>query len=119
MVLSKAPTHQIYNIGGFNEEQNINIVKMTIDIIARIMRDEPQYRSLLTTELENINYDLITHVQDRLGHDSRYAIDPTKIMNELGWYPETTFTEGIEKTIRWYLQNQAWVLEVQESSTKI
>ena len=112
IVLSQAPTHQIYNIGGFNEEQNINIVKLTIDTIARIMKNEPQYRSVLTTEVENINYDLITYVQDRLGHDARYAIDPTKIVNELGWYPETEFTDGIEKTIRWYLDNQAWVEEV-------
>ena len=112
MVISKAAAHEIYNIGGFNEEQNINIVKLTIDTIARIMRDEPEYRSVLTTDVENINYDLITYVQDRLGHDSRYAIDPTKIVTELGWYPETPFTEGIEKTIRWYLDNQAWVEEV-------
>ncbi|MGL5100255.1 MAG: dTDP-glucose 4,6-dehydratase, partial [Fusobacteriaceae bacterium] len=94
MVISDAPTGEIYNIGGFNEEQNINIVKLTIDTIARIMKDEPEYRSVLKTSLDNINYDLITYVQDRLGHDARYAIDPTKIVTELGWYPETPFVEG-------------------------
>ncbi|MGL5122583.1 MAG: dTDP-glucose 4,6-dehydratase, partial [Fusobacteriaceae bacterium] len=112
MVISKAPIHEIYNIGGFNEEQNINIVKLTIDTIAKIMKDEPKYREILTTNIENINYNLITYVQDRLGHDARYAIDPTKIVTELGWYPETPFTKGIELTIRWYLDNQAWVEEV-------
>lgn len=111
-IISNAPIGEVYNIGGFNEEQNINIVKLTIDTIGRIMRDEPEYRAVLTTEIENINYDLITYVQDRLGHDARYAIDPTKIVTELGWYPETPFTEGIEKTIRWYLDNQTWVEEV-------
>ncbi len=65
-------------------------------------------QSIETTDVDNINYDLITF-QDRLGHDARYAIDPTKILTELGWYLETPFTEGIEKTIRWYLDNQAWV----------
>ncbi|MGL5624869.1 dTDP-glucose 4,6-dehydratase, partial [Cetobacterium sp.] len=112
MVISNAKAHEIYNIGGFNEEQNINIVKLTIDTIARIMKEEPKYQAVLTTDLANINYDLITYVQDRLGHDARYAIDPTKIVTELGWYPETPFTEGIEKTIRWYLDNQGWVEEV-------
>ena len=76
------------------------------------MNYEAKYQAFLTTDLANINYDLITYVQDRLGHDARYAIDPTKIVTELGWYPETPFTEGIEKTIRWYLDNQGWVEEV-------
>ena len=59
-----------------------------------------------------INDELITFVADRLGHDQRYAIDPTKIKNDLGWYPETMFAEGIVKTIRWNLENQAWIKEV-------
>ncbi|MDP4269796.1 MAG: GDP-mannose 4,6-dehydratase, partial [Bacteroidota bacterium] len=62
--------------------------------------------------IEWINENLITFVKDRLGHDQRYAIDPTKIKDELGWYPETMFAEGIVKTIRWYLENQGWVEEV-------
>ncbi|MGL5593089.1 MAG: dTDP-glucose 4,6-dehydratase, partial [Cetobacterium sp.] len=112
MVISNAKAGEIYNIGGFNEETNINIVKLTIDTIAKIMKEEPKYQAVLSTDLTNINYDLITYVQDRLGHDARYAIDPTKIVTELGWYPETSFTEGIEATIRWYLDNQSWVEEV-------
>lgn len=109
MVINSGRMGEVYNIGGFNEEKNINIVKLTIDTIARIMREEPEYRKVLKTDIENINYSLITYVQDRLGHDARYAIDPTKIATELGWYPETPFDKGIEKTIRWYLDNQEWV----------
>ncbi len=112
MVINKGRLSEAYNIGGFNEEQNINIVKLTIDTIAKIMKEEPKYQKVLKTDLVNINYDLITHVQDRLGHDARYAIDPTKTVKELGFYPETSFTVGIERTIRWYLENQEWVEEV-------
>ena len=109
MVINSGRLGEVYNIGGFNEEKNINIVKLTIDTIAKIMKEEPEYRKVLKTNIENINYSLITYVQDRLGHDARYAIDPTKIATELGWYPETPFDKGIEKTIRWYLDNQEWV----------
>lgn len=112
MVMRNGREGEIYNVGGFNEEQNINIVKLTIETIARIMRDELHYQSVLKTDLANINEDLITYVGDRLGHDMRYAIDPAKIAKELGWYPETPFVEGIEKTIRWNLDNQTWVEEV-------
>lgn len=116
MVVNAGRLGEIYNIGGFNEEQNINIVKLTIDTIARIMREEPKYQEVLKTDLGNINYDLITYVGDRLGHDARYAIDPTKIVTELGWYPETPFTVGIEKTIRWYLDNQEWIEEIESGN---
>lgn len=112
MVLNAGRVGEVYNIGGFNEETNINIVKLIIDTIARLMQEEPSYRSALKVPVEMINYDLITYVGDRLGHDMRYAIDPSKTARELGWYPETPFTEGIEKTIRWNLENQAWVEEV-------
>ena len=109
IVLEKGRLGEIYNIGGFNEETNINIVKLLIDTISRIMKNEVEYRKILKTDLENINYNLITYVQDRLGHDARYAIDPSKIVKELGWYPKTPFVIGIEKTIRWYLDNQEWL----------
>ncbi|MBO5720177.1 MAG: dTDP-glucose 4,6-dehydratase [Bacteroidales bacterium] len=112
MVLNGGRVGEVYNIGGFNEETNINIVKLIIDTIARLMDEEPAYRSALKVPVEVINYNLITYVGDRLGHDMRYAIDPSKTAKELGWYPETPFTEGIEKTIRWNLENQAWVEEV-------
>ena len=112
MVINNGRLGEVYNIGGFNEEKNINIVKLTIDTIAKIMKEEPEYRKVLKTDVENISYDLISYVQDRLGHDARYAIDPEKIVTELGWYPETSFNEGIEKTIRWYLDNQEWIEKI-------
>ena len=112
LVLRQGNVGEVYNIGGFNEESNINIVKQVIAIIARIMRDEPEYQQLLKCDLDVINNDLIEFVTDRPGHDMRYAIDPTKIARELGWYPETPFTQGIEKTIRWNLDHQPWVNSV-------
>ncbi len=112
MVINNGRLGEVYNIGGFNEEKNINIVKLTIDTIAKIMKEEPEYRKVLKTKVENISYELISYVQDRLGHDARYAIDPEKIVTELGWYPETSFDKGIEETIRWYLNNEKWIEKV-------
>ena len=112
MVLHKGRLGEVYNIGGFNEESNINIVKLVISLIAQAMNDEPKYQTLLKCNLSDINENLIEYVADRPGHDMRYAMDPTKIATELGWYPETTFKEGIKKTIQWYLDNQEWVESV-------
>lgn len=109
MVLRKGRIGEVYNIGGFNEESNINIVKTVIKLIHDIMANEPAYRSLSALDVEQINDSLITFVKDRPGHDMRYAIDPTKIATELGWFPETSFTTGIEKTVRWFLDNRQWV----------
>ncbi len=112
MVLREGRIGEIYNIGGFNEESNINIVKQIISIISRLMHEQPQYQALLKCPLEAISDELIEYVADRPGHDMRYAIDPTKIATELGWYPETPFSIGIEKTVRWNLDNQQWVESV-------
>ena len=112
LVLRNADIYEIYNIGGFNEEQNINIVKLVIDILKEEIENNDEYKKVLKTDLQNINYDLITYVQDRLGHDMRYAIDPSKIARDLGWYPETDFETGIRKTVKWYLEHQEWVNEV-------
>ena len=112
LVLRNADIYEIYNIGGFNEEQNINIVKLVIDILKEEIESNDEYKKVLKTDLQNINYDLITYVQDRLGHDMRYAIDPSKIARDLGWYPETGFETGIRKTVKWYLEHQDWVNEV-------
>ena len=121
MVIQHGRNGEIYNVGGHNEKQNIEIVKLTIATIHRLMTEEPAYRSVLKKKeigsdgqinIDWINDSLITFVKDRLGHDQRYAIDPTKIKNELGWYPETKFEDGIVKTIRWYLDNQEWVKNV-------
>ena len=89
MIIHNGKVGEVYNIGGHNERTNIEVVKTII-------------RELGKSE------DLIQYVTDRLGHDMRYAIDPTKIKNELGWEPTTLFDEGIKKTIRWYLDNKPW-----------
>ena len=112
LVLREGRVGEVYNIGGFNEESNINIVKMIISIIARLMREEPHYQRYLKCDLDRVSDGLITFVTDRPGHDMRYAIDPTKIATELGWYPETPFSVGIEKTVRWNLDHQDWVESV-------
>lgn len=121
LVINNGRDGCIYNVGGHNEQRNIDIVKLIIDIVHRTMERRPEFRVLLKrqeldaegkTDISWINYDLITFVKDRLGHDLRYAIDPTKIKNDLGWYPETTFAEGIEKTVLWNLENRKWVNEV-------
>jgi len=114
-VLLHGRTGEVYNIGGHNEMKNIDIVKLTIATIRKLMEENPEYHKALKfspSDLSWINDDLITFVKDRLGHDQRYAIDPAKITTELGWYPETKFADGIVKTIRWYLENQDWVEEV-------
>ena len=112
LVVRNGRLGEIYNIGGFNEEQNINIVKLVIDILKEEISNNDEYKKVLKTDLESVNYSLITYVQDRLGHDMRYAINPSKIARELGWYPETDFETGIRKTVKWYLENQEWVNEV-------
>ncbi len=121
LVVTKGKDGEIYNVGGHNERTNLQIVKLTIATIHRLMDENPAYRDVLKKKEKNadgsisidwINDDLITFVKDRLGHDQRYAIDPSKIKAELGWYPETTFEVGIVKTIEWNLRNQRWVEEV-------
>jgi len=121
LVVNQGTAGEIYNVGGHNEKQNIEIVKITLQTIKRLLTEQPAYRSVLKKkELDDkeeisidwINDSLITYVKDRLGHDKRYAIDPTKINKELGWSPETKFEDGIVKTIQWYLDNQQWVEEV-------
>jgi dTDP-glucose 4,6-dehydratase len=89
LIIRKGKEGETYNIGGHNEMRNIDIVKLICDYLGK-------------------PYSLIEHVTDRKGHDQRYAIDPTKIHNELGWLPETKFADGIKKTIQWYLDNRSW-----------
>lgn len=118
MVINQGENGCIYNVGGHNERQNIQIVKIIIHTIHDLMLAEPKFRTLLKKQerdaegnisVDWINEDLITFVKDRLGHDQRYGIDPSKIKADLGWYPETDFETGIVKTIRWNLENHAWI----------
>ena len=99
MVASGGRVGEVYNVGGHNERPNIFIVKKIIEILHD--KVDP-----------SIDESLIKYVEDRMGHDRRYGIDPEKIKNELGWYPETTFEVGIEKTINWYLEHEDWMKNV-------
>lgn len=100
MVLEGGKLGEVYNVGGHNERNNLYIVKRIISEVARITGDT------------QITEDLISYVTDRKGHDRRYGIAPDKIKEELGWYPETPFEEGIVTTINWYLENRKWVKNV-------
>ena len=98
LIFHKGKVAETYNIGGFNEWKNIDIIKVLINTVDRLL-GRP----------EGADMDLITYVTDRAGHDLRYAIDSSKLQRELGWEPSLQFEEGIEKTVRWYLDNQAWM----------
>ena len=97
MVANGGKDGEVYNVGGHNERPNIFIVKTVIEQLHDRLKDE------------GISEELIKHVADRLGHDRRYGIDPTKIKNDLGWYPETPFEKGIVLTIDWYLDHEEWM----------
>lgn len=100
-VFHKGRVGETYNIGGFNEWKNIDIVRLLCDVMDRKLG-----------RMEGTSKQLITYVTDRAGHDLRYAIDATKINKELGWKPSLQFEEGIEKTVDWYLANEAWLENV-------
>ena len=99
MVINNGRLGEVYNVGGHNERTNIQIVDTVIKYI------NENVDSKVTENLKKF-------VEDRKGHDRRYGIDPTKIKEELGWYPETTFEVGIVKTIKWYLDNKEWMNNV-------
>lgn len=98
LIFHKGKPGDTYNIGGFNEWKNIDLIKVLIRTVDR-----------LTGRPEGASDHLITYVTDRLGHDMRYAIDSRKLQKELGWEPSLQFEEGIEKTVKWYLENKPWV----------
>ncbi|MCL2892274.1 dTDP-glucose 4,6-dehydratase [Brenneria tiliae] len=107
-VVTQGVVGETYNIGGHNERKNIEVVQTICDLLEELAPNKPagvqRYR------------DLITYVKDRPGHDMRYAIDAGKIERELGWRPEETFESGMRKTVRWYLDNEAWWRSVQDGS---
>lgn len=98
LIFHAGKTAETYNIGGCNEWKNIDLIKVIIRTVDRLLGNE-----------EGASLDLITYVTDRAGHDLRYAIDSTKLQQELGWSPSLQFEEGIERTVRWYLENQEWM----------
>ncbi|MBQ9309852.1 MAG: dTDP-glucose 4,6-dehydratase [Bacteroidales bacterium] len=98
LIFNEGKIAETYNIGGFNEWKNIDIIKVLVSTVDRLL-GRP----------EGTDLDLITYVTDRAGHDLRYAIDSRKLQRELGWEPSLQFEEGIEKTVRWYLENQDWM----------
>ena len=112
MILKKGDPGEVYNIGGHNEKTNIDIVRIIIEETYKLIMKNQSYKEIASTDLKDINKDLITYVKNRLGHDKRYAIDPTKIKNEIGWKPKIEFKEGIINTIKWYLDNQKWLKTV-------
>ncbi|MEG0774560.1 dTDP-glucose 4,6-dehydratase [Clostridium sp.] len=99
MVLNQGKLGEVYNVGGHNERTNIQIVKTVIEYLNENVDKE-------------VTETLIKYVEDRKGHDRRYGIDPTKIKEDLGWYPETAFEVGIVKTIQWYLDNKEWMSRI-------
>lgn len=101
LIFHRGKIRETYNIGGFNEWKNIDLIKVLIKTVDRLLNRK-----------EGESDKLITYVTDRAGHDLRYAIDSTKLKNELGWEPSLQFEEGIEITVRWYLENQEWLDKV-------
>ena len=100
-IFHKGKLNETYNIGGFNEWKNIDLIKVIIKVTDRLLGRE-----------EGSSEKLIMYVRDREGHDLRYAIDATKLKNELGWEPSLQFEEGLEKTVKWYLDNKHWIEKI-------
>ena len=111
LVVTQGKIGETYNIGGFNEKQNIEVVRTICQLLEELAPNKPQGVAHYA--------DLITHVTDRAGHDVRYAIDASKIQRELGWTPQETFESGIRKTVQWYLDNPSWWQRVLDGSYKL
>ena len=107
LIFHRGKVADTYNIGGFNEWRNIDLIKVIIATVDRVLGNPEGY-----------SLDLIEYVTDRLGHDARYAIDSTKLSRELGWMPSLQFEEGIERTVRWYIDNEAWLEDIATGNYK-
>ncbi len=108
LVATQGKVAETYNIGGHNEKQNIEVVKSICLLLEELVPEKPEGLGCYQ--------ELITYVQDRAGHDVRYAIDASKIDKELGWKPQESFESGIRKTVQWYLDNRQWCVNVQDGS---
>lgn len=107
LIFHRGKVADTYNIGGFNEWRNIDLIKVIIATVDRVLGNPEGY-----------SLDLIEYVTDRPGHDARYAIDSTKLSRELGWMPSLQFEEGIERTVRWYIDNEAWLEDITTGNYK-
>ncbi|MBP5600689.1 MAG: dTDP-glucose 4,6-dehydratase [Lachnospiraceae bacterium] len=105
MVINKGKLFETYNVGGHNEKQNIEIINIILDTLNEMLPDTDPRKA-------HINKDLITYVEERQGHDRRYAIAPDKIKKEIGWVPDTMFKEGIKLTIQWFFEHEDWMKNV-------
>jgi dTDP-glucose 4,6-dehydratase len=108
LVVTQGTTGETYNIGGHNEMANLDVVNTLCQLLEKMAPNKPK-------GIQNYT-DLVTFVKDRPGHDLRYAIDASKIQQELGWTPVESFETGLKKTVQWYLENQAWCKRVQDGS---
>ena len=105
MVQEQGKLFETYNIGGHNEKQNIEIIHIILETLQEMLPDDDPRKA-------HVSADLISYVEDRKGHDRRYAIAPDKIKAEIGWYPETMFKEGIRRTIQWFFEHEEWMRNV-------
>jgi dTDP-glucose 4,6-dehydratase len=110
-IFNKGKVGGTYNVGGLNQKSNLEVVKNICEILENLMPTKPK----------GINkfQDLITFVKDRPGHDKRYAIDASKIINEIGWSPEENFDSGLQKSVKWYLDNSKWWKKILSGSYKL
>jgi len=128
-VLSKGRVGETYNIGGNNEQTNLDLIKQICKIVEEFESQVPSSSDKQNSQLEqplggsnsnSVSYEsLITFVTDRPGHDMRYAIDPTKIRDELGWEPKEDFKSGFRKTVKWYLDNREWTDRILSGDYKL
>ncbi|WP_455537635.1 dTDP-glucose 4,6-dehydratase [Terrisporobacter sp.] len=105
MIINNGRLGEVYNIGGHNEKENIEVAHIILDTLLELLDKEDNRK-------KHIKKNLIAYIKDRKGHDRRYAICPNKIKKELNWYPETSFEEGIKLTIKWYLKNNQWMKKI-------
>lgn len=112
-VIASGKNGEVYNVGGFNERRNIDLVRRLISTVRELVESEPRYAAMSVLPASEINDSLISFVKDRPAHDARYAIDSTKLMRSTGWQPQVDFDNGgLKETVRWYLENRGWIEKI-------